>query len=193
MKINFPDLPRYVGTTAGGRITTPGIYLFNSTSAQTWIVVQGTSITPRRNGASFWYIKNRGTAILTLTPQAGTFFDGASVASVTVAPGEGMMIFWDGSFLTCMRTGGVLLADSSGTPGAQTASTRAGRCSIAAAGTSVVVTNALCTAASVVMAQVATNDATAVIKNVVPAAGSFTITLNAAATATTNINWHIVV
>ncbi len=33
---------------------------------------------------------------------------------------------------------------------------------------------------------------TAIIKNVVPAAGSFTVTLNAAATATTNINWQIV-
>lgn len=87
---------------------------------------------------------------------------------------------------------GTTSADSSGTPGAQTSNTPSGRCSIAAAGTSVVVTNNLVTAASRVFATCGTADATATIKNIVPAAGSFTVTLGAAATATTNINWFVV-
>lgn len=67
-----------------------------------------------------------------------------------------------------------------------------GTASIAAAGTSVTVTNALCTTGSVVLAVLRTNDATAVIKNVVPAAGSFVVTLNAAATAATSVGYLIV-
>ena len=83
-------------------------------------------------------------------------------------------------------------ADSSGTPGNQTSNTVSGRCSIAAVGTTVTVTNNLVTAASRVFVAVGTNDATSVIKNVVPGAGSFVVILNAAATGTTNINWFVV-
>lgn len=83
--------------------------------------------------------------------------------------------------------------DSSGTPGAQTSNTPAGRCSIAAAGTSVVITNSLVTVNSKVFAQIGTADATAVsIKSIVKAAGSFTITLGAAATGTTAIDWFVI-
>jgi hypothetical protein len=78
------------------------------------------------------------------------------------------------------------------TVGAVTINKAAGRVNIAASGTSVVVTNSLVTAASHVMAVISTNDATAVLKNVVPAAGSFTITLNAAATAQTSIDFFVV-
>ena len=82
--------------------------------------------------------------------------------------------------------------DSSGTPGNATANTSSGRCSIAAAGTTVTITNSICTANSKVFATIATNDATALLKNVVPAAGSFIITLNAATTAQTSIDWMVV-
>lgn len=78
------------------------------------------------------------------------------------------------------------------TVGAVTINKAAGRVRIAAAGSSVVVTNSLVTAASKVFCTIATNDATAVLKNVVPAAGSFTITLNAATTAETAIDFFVV-
>jgi hypothetical protein len=55
-----------------------------------------------------------------------------------------------------------------------------------------VVTNSLCTTSSIVFATIRTNDTTAVIKNVVPAAGSFTINLNAAATAETSVGFFII-
>jgi hypothetical protein len=81
---------------------------------------------------------------------------------------------------------------ASGTTGAQTINRPSGTVNFAAAATSLVVTNSLCTTASIVLAVIRTNDSTAVIKNVVPAAGSFTITLNAAATAETSVGFFII-
>lgn len=79
-----------------------------------------------------------------------------------------------------------------GTVGAVTINKSSGRCIVAAAAASVVVTNSNVTANSIIMVTIAQNDATAVIKNVVAAAGSFTITLNAAATANTAVNFFVV-
>jgi len=42
------------------------------------------------------------------------------------------------------------------------------------------------------MATVRTNDATATIKNIVPAAGSFVINLNTAATAETSVGFFVI-
>ena len=57
-----------------------------------------------------------------------------------------------------------------------------------------VVTNSLVTADSVILANIAFVDATATaISSVVPGAGSFTIKLNAAATAETKVNWKLFV
>jgi hypothetical protein len=81
---------------------------------------------------------------------------------------------------------------AAGTTGAQTINRPSGTVNFAAGATSLVVTNTLCTTASLVFATIRTNDATAVIKNVVPAAGSFTITLNAAATAETSVGFFII-
>lgn len=81
---------------------------------------------------------------------------------------------------------------NTGTVGAVTINKACGRVIVAAAATSVVVTNSIVTAASNIMCTIAQNDATAVIKNVVAAAGSFTINLNAAATANCAVNFLVV-
>lgn len=78
------------------------------------------------------------------------------------------------------------------TVGAVTINKAAGRVRIAAAGSSVVVTNSVVTAASHVFAMTSTNDATCSIKNVVPAAGSFTLTTTAACTAETTFDFFVV-
>lgn len=78
-----------------------------------------------------------------------------------------------------------------GTTGNQTINKAAGTVNVAAAGTSVVVTDSLCTTSSIVFAALRTNDSTATLKNVVPAAGSFTITLTAAATAEVSIGFFV--
>lgn len=78
------------------------------------------------------------------------------------------------------------------TVGNQTINTAAGTVNFAAAATALTVTNSLVTANSVVLAVVRTNDATALLKNVVPTAGAFTINLNAAATAETSVGFVVI-
>lgn len=78
-----------------------------------------------------------------------------------------------------------------GTTGNQTINKITGTVNIAAAGTTVTVTNSLVTASSIVYAVIRTGDATATIKNVVPASGSFVINLAAAATSEVSIGFIV--
>lgn len=77
------------------------------------------------------------------------------------------------------------------TVGDQVINQPSGTVNFAAAATAITVTNSLVSATSIVLAVVRTNDSTAVIKNVVPGAGSFVITLNAAATAETSVGFVV--
>jgi hypothetical protein len=79
-----------------------------------------------------------------------------------------------------------------GTTGAITINKPAGGVRLAAGQSSVVVTNSLVTTSTHILATVATNDSTLKSVNVVPAAGSFTITGNAAATGEVLIRWVII-
>lgn len=82
------------------------------------------------------------------------------------------------------------------TPGAVNAGNQTmGRVGIAAAGTSVVVTCAACTAESKIdayIAQAAADSTATSIVRILPAVGSFTIYLNAAATAAVAVDWSII-
>lgn len=78
-----------------------------------------------------------------------------------------------------------------GTTGNQTINKPSGTVNIAAAGTTVTVTNSFCTTSSIVMAVIRTNDSTCYLKNVVPSAGSFVINLGAAATAEVSIGFIV--
>jgi hypothetical protein len=80
------------------------------------------------------------------------------------------------------------------TPGAVTTTMNKGRAGIAAAGTSVVITNTQVTTESKIYAVLsnAAADGTALyVARIAPANGSFTIYLNAAATAAVAIDWSI--
>lgn len=79
-----------------------------------------------------------------------------------------------------------------GTTGAQTINKSSGTVNFAATATTLVVTNSLVTADSIVFAVVRTDDSTATIKNVVPTSGSFTIKLTAAATAETSVGFFVI-
>lgn len=81
---------------------------------------------------------------------------------------------------------------AAGTTGPQTINRPSGTVNFGIGASSLVVTNSLCTVNSIVFATVRTNDATATIKNVVPAGGSFTINLGAAATAETSVGFFII-
>ena len=92
-------------------------------------------------------------------------------------------------------TAGKLLFSSTiiapGTTGAATINKISGKVNAAAGATSLVVTNSLVTASSIVMCQLGTNDATCVIKSVVEASGSFTINF-IAPTAETVIKFKVI-
>lgn len=75
-------------------------------------------------------------------------------------------------------------SDSSGTPGAATINKISGKAAIASAASSVVITNVHVSASSVVLITPMDIDATLTRWSVTPASGSFTVTGNAAATAT---------
>lgn len=79
-----------------------------------------------------------------------------------------------------------------GTTGDQTINKIAGSVNFAAAATSLVVTNNLVTANSVVIATIATNDTTFTSVQAVAGAGSFTLYANAAATAETRVNFLVI-
>lgn len=78
-----------------------------------------------------------------------------------------------------------------GTTGNQTINKPTGSVNIAAAGSTVTVTNSTVLATSIVHCVIMTNDSTAILKNVVVSAWSFVITTTAAVTAETKI-WFVV-
>lgn len=87
----------------------------------------------------------------------------------------------------------VVSSDSSGTPGAATNNNLSGRAAFAAAASTVVITNSQVTAASkVFISLVGTADATLKYVTVTAGAGTFTVTGNAAATATTVFDFFVV-
>jgi hypothetical protein len=83
--------------------------------------------------------------------------------------------------------------DSSGTPGNVTNNSASGRAAIAAAATSVVITNSSVAATDEIFLQLRSADATAtIIRVTAQGAGTFTVTANAAATAATSFSFFVV-
>jgi hypothetical protein len=81
---------------------------------------------------------------------------------------------------------------AAGTTGAQTINKPTGVVNFAAGASTLVVTNSLATTTSVVMVTVYGTDATATSARVTRASGSFTITLNATATAETAVGFWVI-
>ena len=98
-----------------------------------------------------------------------------------------------GGAVTGVTNLALAFTDISGTPGSGTVNTASGRFAIAAAASAATITSSLVTAASKVQCQVETNDGTLKSVSVVPGAGSFVVTGNAAATGNTNVNLIVVI
>jgi len=81
---------------------------------------------------------------------------------------------------------------ASGTTGAQTINKASGSVNFAASASTLVVTNSLVSSTSNVFLQVEGTDATALSARVTKASGSFTITLNAPATAETTVSFFVI-
>lgn len=86
----------------------------------------------------------------------------------------------------------VVNRDSSDTPGNVTNHNPAGIVAVPAAGLSITVTNSSVTAASIIQLTLLSNDGTAKSAVAVAAAGNFTLTLNAAATAITKVGYLVI-
>ncbi len=82
--------------------------------------------------------------------------------------------------------------DATGSPGDAVINKPSGRVRISSTGTSLVVTNSVCTAGSMVIATLLTDDAAAKSVSVQPTPGSFTLTLNAACTGAVDIDFLVV-
>lgn len=119
-----------------------------------------------------------------LLPLSGSVFDLGT-------PG----IRWRALYLDgASTTGGFFLGrtiTAAMTTGAQTIDKIAGTVNFAAAATTLVVTNNMVTADSIVMAVRRTNDTTCFLASVEPAAGSFTIRMTAACAAETSVGFVV--
>jgi hypothetical protein len=127
-----------------------------------------------------------GTGIATLTANRIPYGNGTSAFQSSAN------LTYDGSVFTAKAD---IVVDKtitpSGTTGAQTINKTAGSVNFAAGAISLVVTNSLVTTSSVILATVATDDATMRVMKAVPGAGSFTLISNAAATAETRVNFLV--
>lgn len=114
----------------------------------------------------------------------------SSTVSVGVVNSSNTLVF------SASSTGKIfqVATDSTGTPGAATINQAAGRSSIAAGAASVVITNSLVTAPSLVFISPTVRDATCLLPAVTTTTGgSFTVsTTGTNCTAALSFNWHVI-
>lgn len=139
------------------------------------------------------YGRTTGAELLIGTVDANifTFLDNGSVTPSGALPTANTT----GNYSTAGKRIDANASNSSGSPGAATLNSATGKSAIAAAASSVVITNNLCTTNSIVQAWVQQSTADATLTQVIrtsAAAGSFTIYGNANATAATVVAWEII-
>lgn len=149
--------------------------------------LMSTALNATTNVAGAFMLLGSGTP--SFTSCALLADNGAQAVNIFTARDNGTNVFeiQDGGKINILATN-----TASGTTGNQTINKPSGKVNIAAAGTTVTVTNSMCATTSIVIATLLTNDATATIKNVVPGAGSFVITLSAACTAEVAIGFLVI-
>lgn len=188
--------PVWTATTGSGNIVRAGSPSFfgvpvfsNMSMGNAGAILNGTNsnrgfITFNTGGISIDYnIADANSALIVRNLQAGS--TGALLSCISSI----------GATLTISREGKITqdaTITTGGTTGNRTINKPAGTVNIAAAGSSVTVTNSLVTSSSIVYAVLRTNDSSATgIKSVVPSSGSFIITLNAAATAEVSVGFIV--
>lgn len=118
------------------------------------------------------------------------------ISAGVVGVGTGAAGSTAGTLVTAniITSGGITMGKTvtaAGTTGDQTINKTTGTVNLAAAATSVVVTNNLVSTNSIILAVAGTNDTTCYVKNVVAAAGSFTINMTGACAAETRVNFMV--
>lgn len=154
--------------------------------ATNWFVNTSTSSNARIRLATTWIDMDRDVA------------DSNPVTTITNLNASST-----GDILQCINSSTTVLTVSlawkitldwtlAGSTGNQTIDKPSWSVQFAAWATSLTVTNNLVSASSHVFCTIKTNDATAIIKNVVPTGGSFTINMNAAVTGTTVVAFMVI-
>ena len=166
-EINNFSMRAYTRTWAAGAITTQRENLF---AQPTYAFASASTIT------------NAGNLVVAGAPIAGT--NATITNSYALWVQAGVSRFESKLSFDATMTAG-------GTTGAQTINKPTGSVNFAAGATTLVVTNNLVTTSSIVLVQQNTNDATATVKDVEIASGSFTIRLLAAATAETKVSFIV--
>ena len=163
--------------------------IFNNAVAITGGAISGTTVAATTLSASAAVtlspanasvvLSPTGTGIVTIAPTTAGTMNNVSVGVTTPAVVKA-------SDFQANRT------DISGTPGNGTANTPRGRAAIAVAAVTAVITCSLVTANSTVIVQLGGTDATLISIRVTAAAGSFTVTGNAMATAATPFDFIVI-
>jgi hypothetical protein len=182
------------GFQAGGGVGIYNVYFGSGPKADQTTTTGGESFTINGSGGN-GSNQNGGNITIAGGKGTGTGTGGDIILSTSVTGTTGSTLQSVTERLRLTQAGSLVLQATNtagGTTGAQTINKPSGTVNFAAAATTLVVTNSLVTASSIVMVVIRTNDATATIKNVVPAAGSFTITLGAAATAETSVGFFVI-
>lgn len=100
------DLPIFLVSAASSRAVRSGLYVFTGSSACTMTLPNLNPSMPRPPDNRVMYFKNRGTAQLTLSPSSGAIFDGISIATLILLPGEGCVLIPDnGVYAVIARSG----------------------------------------------------------------------------------------
>ncbi len=180
-------------TAAGIEIkkVNPYVFLNTTTSKQAAVVYQQNGTGKWQFGmalndnstADFYIYDQANTKVRVYINTTGDTYLGGT-ANVTSTAVMGLL---NSGKITVLGTN-----TATGTTGAQTINKPTGEVNFAAAATTIVVTNSLATTASNIFVQVYGTDATATSARVTKAAGSFTITLNAAATAETKVAFWVI-
>ena len=172
--LNSSNTTAGTGTAGVGAITTAGgIYSEKSI----WVGNASKVIVPNGNG-SFAF----GTTGPTISQASSVVMFSDSTGATRVGITAATVTFTGLTDTNKQIAGGT---------GAVTQNSATGQVQFAAAATSLVVTNSQCTANSLVKGFLAGVDSTAVLNNAVAAAGSFTLNMKVAPTATVKVNWEI--
>jgi hypothetical protein len=184
------------GTTCSYYLYKNGYYL--TAAGFSGITTGGTLIADGEIGTAARFLGRVSTIVLRGTATDGATAVGARSENTNTLSTAGAQIHCfrkgtSGADQACIDKDGTYSmdgTDASGTPGAATINQPIGQVAVAAAASSVVVTNSLVTTASVVVPVLQAIDATCTsILSVVPAAGSFTVTMNAVCTGNTKVGF----
>jgi hypothetical protein len=93
-------LPIFISATGTARALVSGLYIYNGTGGGVINLPAVTSASLENEDGRFFYIKNRGTGNVTITPSTGQIYHQAAVANLVLTPGESIILIPDNGFYT---------------------------------------------------------------------------------------------